>query len=141
MRVNSCIGPERDFDTTGEGVRDVPARCRHHSFSLNQQEVGNAILSCVLQKPVSQIERRHQVRAMLFHFSDGGIINVRTMFDRIHTSLRRPQNPLRSMRMRCYFAAKAVRLRDNGLHFFQRVLRGLRIISFGEHAASSTNFD
>ena len=39
------------------------------------------------------------------------------------------------------FAAQAMRVGDNGLHLFQGVLRGLRIVALGEHAAGGADLD
>ena len=39
------------------------------------------------------------------------------------------------MRVRSDFAAQPVRIGSDGFHFFQSVLRSLRVIALGEHAA------
>ena len=39
------------------------------------------------------------------------------------------------------FAAEAVSVGDDGLHFFERVLRGLRIVAEREHAAGGADLD
>ena len=69
---------------------------------------------------------RHQCRAVL---------------DGIHSGFSGPGNALRTVRVRRDFAAQAMRVRDDGFHFFQRVLRSARIVALGKHAAGSANLD
>src|SRR5947199_10847349 len=40
-----------------------------------------------------------------------------------------------------HFAAQAVRVGNDGLHFLQRVLRGARVVALGEHAAGGADLD
>src|SRR2546426_347071 len=141
MRINGCIRAERNLYAAGKCMGDVLARRGHDCFSFDQQEIRNMILRCVLDEPVAQIKGRHQVRAILLHFGDCSIVDVGTVLYRIHARLRRPQNPLRSMGVGCNLAAKAMRIRDNGLHLFQGVLRGLGIVAFGQHAPRCAYFD
>ena len=95
----------------------------------------------VVQKPVRQIQRRHQVGAVLLHLGDGGIVDVGTVFDRIHAGLRCPENALRAVRVRRDLASQAMRVGDDGFHLFQRVGRSLRIVSVRKHAAGGANLD
>ena len=141
MRINGCIRAERDLYAVGKCMGDVLARRGHDCFGFDQQEIGNVILRRVLDEPVAQIKSRHQVGAILLHFIDCCIVDVGTVLYRIHARLRSPQNPLCPVGMGGNFASKTMGVRDNGLHLFQRVLRGLGIVAFGQHAAGCAYFD
>ena len=43
--------------------------------------------------------------------------------------------------MRRHLPAQPMRIRHDGLHLFERVLRRLRIVSMREHAAGGADFD
>ena len=70
-----------------------------------------------------------------------GIVDVGTMFDRIHSGLRGPQNSLRAVRVRGDLASQAMRVSDDRLYLFQRVRRSLGIVSVGKHASGGADLD
>ncbi len=120
---------------------DVLAGRGHHFFALCDQLRGNVQALSVGQKPVSQIQRRHQVGAVLLHLGDAGIVDVRAVLDGIHAGLRGPENALRAVRMRGDLASQAMGVGYDRLQFFQRVGRSLGIVAVRKHAAGGANLD
>ncbi len=84
----------------------------------------------IFQEPVSEVKRGHQIGAIFLHLGDVGIVDIRAMFDGVHSGFRRPQNSLRSVGMGSNFSSQPVGIGHNRPHFLQGVLRCLRIIPF-----------
>ena len=45
------------------------------------------------------------------------------------------------MRVRSDLTSQPVRIGDNGFHFFERILRSVRVVTFGKHTAGGANLD
>src|SRR5579863_8913490 len=95
----------------------------------------------VLEKPIAQVERGHEIGAVLFHLGDRGIVNVGAVLDRIHSRLGRPENALGAVGVGGHFSSQAMGVGYDGFHLLQRVLGGLRVVAFGKHSASGANLD
>ena len=52
-----------------------------------------------------------------------------------------PDDSLRAVGVRGDFAAEAMGVGDDRLHLFEGVLRGLRVVALGEHAAGGADLD
>src|SRR6185312_4862348 len=52
-----------------------------------------------------------------------------------------PKDALGTVGVGRHFAAEAVSVSHDGLHFFQRVLRGLRVIAHGKHASGGADLN
>ena len=63
------------------------------------------------------------------------------MLDGVDAGLGGPENALRAVGVRGHLAAQPVGVGDDGLHLFERVLRGLGIVALGEHAAGGADLD
>jgi len=138
ITANSCafshadrlrIGTEGDLHPTGKRVSDVLTAAGMTAFAFPAENPG-LVSFRIFQEPVSEVKRGHQICAIFLHLGDVGIVNVRAVFDRIHSGFRRPQNSLRSVRMGSNFSSQAVGIGHNRPHFLQRVLRCLRIVAF-----------
>ena len=63
------------------------------------------------------------------------------MLDGVDAGLGGPEDALRSVGVGGDFAAEAVGVGDDGLHLFEGVLAGLRIVALGEDAAGGADLD
>ena len=76
-----------------------------------------------------------------FHGGDTGIVDVGAVLDGIDAGLGGPANAFGPVSVGGDLAAQAVGVGDDGLHFFQGVLRVLGIVSKGQHAAGGADLD
>src|SRR5580700_986374 len=63
------------------------------------------------------------------------------MFDGVDARLGGKEDALRAVRVRRDFAAQTVRVRNQGLQFFEAILAGLGIVAFRQHSAGGANLD
>ena len=78
--------------------------------------------SCVFKKPIGEVERRHKISAVLFLDGDARVVDVGTVFESNPRPPPTPSGCPRRHGVRRDLAAEPVRIRHDGLHFFQRVL-------------------
>ncbi len=74
-------------------------------------------------------KRRHEIRSVFLQRGDRRVVHQVAMLDRIDTGLRRPAHAFSAVRVRSHAPAKPVCVRHNRLHFFDRVLRSVRVIA------------
>ena len=138
VRIDGGIGAQRDLHPGLHGVLDVALGHRahvHHLLVIERRQVS------LLDHPVFEVERGHQVGAVLLHLGDACVVDVAAVLDGVDAGLGGPQNPLRAMGVRGHLAAQPVRVGDDGLHLFEGVLRGLRIVALRQHAAGGADLD
>src|ERR1700722_3255935 len=82
-----------------------------------------------------------EVGSFLLHEGDVFVVDVAAMFDGVDSCLGGEEDTLCAVGVRGDLAAKTVRVGNDGLHLFEGVLRGLRIVSLGEYAAGGADFD
>ena len=136
--VDRGVGSAGYLDSCLDGADGVLLLDRAYVLHLLGVERGQV---AVLLHPVDEVGRGHKVGAVLEHHGNVGIVHVAAVLDGIDSGLGGPENRLRTMRVGGYLAAEPVGVGDDGLHLFQRVLAGLRVVALGEHAAGRANFD
>ena len=138
VRIDGGVGAHCDLYASLHGTLDVGlGHCAH----INHLLVVEGRQMPALDHPVFEVERGHQVGAVLFHRGNALVVDVAAVLNRVHASLSGPQNSLRAVRMRCNLAAQAMGIGDKSLYLLQRVLCGLWIVALGEHAAGGADFD
>src|SRR4029077_9762694 len=95
----------------------------------------------VVYEPVAEVEGGDKIGAVLLHHRDGRIVDIRSVFDGIHARLSGETPSLGAVPVCRTFSAETMRVCYRGLHLFQRVLRSLRIVALGEHAAGGADLD
>src|ERR1700737_1503301 len=92
MGTHSAIGAKSHFDSAGEGMSEVLAGCGHHVLTFRNQFGGNMQPLRVRQKPITQVQSRHQVSAVILHRGDSSVVDVRGVLDGIYARLRGPED-------------------------------------------------
>src|SRR3954447_26391724 len=80
---------------------------------------------CVSRRPVGVIhtQRRDVPRSLLEYLRDRGIVEIKTVFNRIASAVKRPVKSDPAIRMASDLLAPAVCLVDNGAELFDRESR------------------
>ena len=136
--IDGCVGAAGDFDAGLDGADRILLLDGADVFHLLRVE-GRKV--AVLLDPVDEVGGGNEVGAVLEHHGDVGVVEVAAVLDGVDAGLRGPEDGLRSVGVRGDLAAEAVRVGDDGLHLFERVLRGLGVVALGEHAAGGANLD
>ncbi len=95
----------------------------------------------VLLHPVDEVSGGDEVGALLFHESDVFVVDVGAVFDGVNACFGGEEDALCAVGVRGDLAAEAVCVGDDGLHLFEGVLAGLRVVALGEDAACGSDLD
>ena len=138
VRVDGGVGAESDFDTGFDGLDGVllfDGADVLHLLLVEGREIA------VLLHPVDEVGGGDEVGAVLLHHGDAFVVEVGAVLDGVDAGLAGPEDALCAVGVGGDLAAEAVSVGDDGLHLFEGVLGGLRVVALGEDAAGGSDLD
>lgn len=130
MRIDPRVGAERDLHAGRECAGQVLVSLGYHGLRLLLRIRRPIQSGQVLDHPIFQVNRGHQIRPVLFHQPNAFGVDVASMLDGICASQHGVPYSRHRVSVRGYFAAEAMRRFHDRLDLLGAILRKCWVVAF-----------